>query len=110
MELSRDYVVVRDRRGERNAVVARTNRDRRVVGNRIVRIDEIKVRVVGHAREDSMRPGLAHAIPSDLRDLQRAAVDRSRIARDAPRDDAKAFGAVLFAPIEQNLDADADAE
>ncbi len=53
---------------------------------------------------------LAHAVPSDLRDLERTSVDRARIARDAARDDAEAFGAVLFAAIEQDLDPDADAE
>ena len=45
-----------------------------------------------------------------MRDLERAAVDRTRVARDAARDDAEAFGAVLFAAIEQDLDTDADAE
>ena len=45
-----------------------------------------------------------------MRNLERAAVDRARIARDAARDDAEAIGAVLLAAIEQDLDTDADAE
>src|ERR1017187_980721 len=110
MELSREHVVARDRRGERNAVVGSGNRDRGVVGNRIIRIDEIEVGVVRHAGEDSMRAGLAHAVPSDLRDLERTAVNRARVAHDAASDNAEAIGLVLFAAIEQHLDADADAQ
>ena len=68
------------------------------------------MRVVGHSREDSMRLSLAHTVPSDLRNLQRTSVDRSRIARDAARHDPEAFGGVLFAAIEQDLDPDADAD
>src|SRR5277367_2029557 len=110
VELSGDDVVARNRGGERQAVVARANRERRIVGNRIVRIDEIEVRVVGHAGEDSMGARLAHAVPSDLRNLERTAVERARITGDAAGDDAEAFGGVLFTAIEQHLDADADAE
>src|ERR1035437_9714612 len=110
MELSREHVVARDGRGERNAVVGSGNRHRGVVGNRIRRIDEIEVGVVRHAGEDSMSPRLAHAVPSDLRVLERAAVNRARIAHDTASDNAEAIDIALFAAIEQQLDADADAQ
>jgi len=57
-----------------------------------------------------MRARLVHAVPADLRHLQRTSVERARVARDAAGDDAEAIGAILFAAIEQDLDTDADAE
>jgi hypothetical protein len=58
-----------------------------------------------------MRALLMDAIPSDLRNLERASVDRGWKFHHATRNDAEAVYAAIFgAVIEQHLDADADAK
>src|SRR5260370_1692751 len=64
----------------------------------------------GTAAKQRMGPRLTHAVPSDLGDCERRAVDGRRKARHASRDNSKAAGVVLLASIEQHLDPDADAE
>ena len=66
--------------------------------------------IVGDAAKDRMGPRLAHAVPSDLRNLERTAVESCRKAHHAARDDAEATRVVLLAAIQQHLDPDADAE
>src|SRR5260370_36904144 len=68
------------------------------------------MRIVGDGGEDRMRARLAHAGPSDLRHLERTAVDRAWKARDASGDDAETIGAVLFTAVEEHLDSDTDAQ
>src|SRR5260370_41523112 len=68
------------------------------------------MRIVGDGGEDRMRARLAHAGPSDLRHLERTAIDRAWKARDAAGDDAETIGAVLFAAVEQHLDSDTYAQ
>src|SRR5579863_3085090 len=57
-----------------------------------------------------MRPRLSHAVPSDLRNLERPPVERPRVLPDLARNDAEAIRVVLVAMAQQYLDADADAE
>src|ERR1700689_4316582 len=74
MELRSDNIVARDRGGEMHAVIARRDGRRRVSRYRVVGVDEIEMRVVGHVGEDRVRARLAHAVPANLRNLERAAV------------------------------------
>src|SRR5581483_11315620 len=62
------------------------------------------------ARKDRMRPGLAHAVPSDLRNLERPPVHRGGIAAHVAGDYPEAIGGIFLAAIEQHLDSDTDAE
>src|SRR5262249_47979632 len=110
MELSGDDIIARDRGGEPHAVVARRDYHIRVVGDWVVRIDEIEVSIVGNAAEDRMRPGLVHTIPSDLRDFQHPAVNRCRKAHDPSREHPKASRIVLLAAVEKHLDTYTNAE
>ncbi len=68
------------------------------------------MRIVGDAGKDRMRARLTHAVPSDLRHLERTAVDRVGKARDASGDYPETIGAVLFAAVEEHLDSDTDAQ
>src|SRR5690348_12982819 len=68
------------------------------------------MRVVGDPVEYRMRPRLAHAIPSDLRNLQRTSIDSRRESHDLSRDNSQAAGAIFLAPVEQHLDSDTDAQ
>src|SRR5260370_2362614 len=110
MELGGDDIVARDRGANRDAMVASGDRQRRVVGDWVIGVDEIEVSIVGNAAKHRMGPRLTHAVPSDLGDFERTAVDGRRKARHASRDNSKAAGVVLLASIEQHLESHADAE
>src|SRR5208283_3033694 len=77
---------------------------------RIVGIHKVEMGIVRHPGKDRMRAALAHAVPANLWDFQRMAIDSRGVAPDLPADNTETVGAILFAVIEQYLNTEADAE
>src|SRR6516164_10752309 len=110
MELGCHQISHPDRRGKSQAVFAFADHYLRVVGNRIVRVDEVEARVVRDAVKHPMASYLPHSVPSDLRHFENSAIDRGRILCDSPANYSEAIGVVLVAMVKQHLDSDTDSQ
>ena len=74
MELGRENVIARQRRGKAAAVLGFARAVARVRRAGVEAVHEIEVAAVGHARPERVRPGLEDLVPAHLRHLEAAAV------------------------------------
>src|SRR5664279_3180319 len=116
MELRRENIIARKRRGKAATVVGFANTVARVGRARLETVHEVEVAGVGNTPPDRVRPGLDHLVPAHLRHLETAAVGLDLAleakAHHFAADQAeagRAFGHALFAALEQHLHADAHA-
>lgn len=107
VELCGDQVAERDDAGEAAAVVGGGIDEVGRSGLGVVGVDEVDVGAVGDVAEELVGLFDVDVVPADLGDFE---AGRGGVALDHAGDDAEARGVVFFASLEENLDADADAE
>src|SRR6478609_9335673 len=118
VELRRENVTCRQRRGKAAAVICFTDTVARVGRARIEAVNEIEVAGVGNAAPERVRARLDDLVPAHLRHLEAAAVfleptveaKADHLAGDQPQARRPAGGLAFLAALEQHLHADTDAE
>src|SRR5690606_32995179 len=116
VELYGKNIAVRNGAAERQAVVADAGRERRVVGDGVIAVDEIERRVLGDAFPERVGAGLRDGVPAHVGDFQALAAvggvveGRPLEAAHAAGKQAQAGGVAFVAGLEQHLFAHAHAQ
>src|SRR5581483_12426798 len=110
VELDGKNVIAGHRAGKGHPVDAGAGGERAIRGRGKVAVHEIEPAAVADSGPQRMRLLLDHLVPSHVRDLEAAHLGRSGEARHAPRQHAEPRGVAFLRPLEEHLQADADAE